>query len=458
MARTFVKNILLLVTMDTTRQEIANGAMIIRDNVIEAVGTTDGLLGQADGVDETLDLAGHVVIPGLVNTHHHMFQSLTRVVPGGQNHELFDWLRSLYRMWQGLTPAMIYTSTQTAMAELILSGCTTASDHLYVYPNGIRLDDSIEAAIDIGMRFHPTRGSMSVGESKGGLPPDDMVEDEPAILKESQRLIETYHDARSLAMVRVGVAPCSPFTVSQDLMREAAALARAYGVRLHTHLAETMNDVAYSLEKFGMEPAHYAEDVGWLGDDVWHAHCVCLTDIGIQMFARTGTGVAHCPSSNMRLASGIAPVRQMRDAGVNVGLGVDGSASNDAGHMLMEARMCMLLHRIYGELGKHNPASMSAREALEIGTRGGAAVLGREDIGHLAPGMAADWAAFDMNHIAYAGAMHDPLAALIFCHPAHAAHVMINGRMVVKQHRLLTADLPILIQRHNAFAQILANR
>ncbi|MCC7451327.1 MAG: 8-oxoguanine deaminase [Anaerolineae bacterium] len=440
-----VKHAHVLVTMDEQRREIPDGGLFVRDNVIEAVGPTAALPQIAD---DMLDATDHLVMPGLINTHHHMYQSLTRVIPGGQDAELFGWLTSLYLLWARLTPDMIYTSTLTAAAELMLSGCTTASDHLYIYPNGSRLDDEIRAAQEIGIRFHASRGSMSLGQSKGGLPPDSVVEDEDAILRDTRRLIETYNDAQRFAMLRVVVAPCSPFSVTRDLMRESAELARSYGVRLHTHLAENINDVEYSLSQFGLEPADYAEDVGWVGEDVWHAHCVKLSDKGIGLFARTGTGVAHCPSSNMRLASGIAPVRQMRDAGVRVGLGVDGSASNDTGHLLAEARMAMLLQRV-----QENPAAMSAREALEIATLGGASVLGRDDIGSLAQGKAADFIAIDLNRVGYAGAWHDPVAAITFCTPPTVDYSVINGKFVVREGQLTTVDLPVILERHNAFAR-----
>ncbi len=447
-----VKHAQVLVTMDDQRREIPDGALLIRDNLIESVGPTAELPPDVgERIDEVLDLSGHVVLPGLVNTHHHMYQSLTRAVPGVQDQELFDWLTGLYRIWAGLTPEMVYVSALTAMAELMLSGCTTASDHLYIYPNGSRLDDEIRAAHAIGIRFHASRGSMSLGRSKGGLPPDSVVEDEEAILRDSRRVIETYHDASHCAMLRIVLAPCSPFSVTRDLMRESAKLARSYGVRLHTHLAETVGDVEYSKSRFGLEPADYAEDTGWVGDDVWHAHCVCLSDKGIKLFARTGTGVAHCPSSNMRLASGIAPVRKMRTEGVRVGLGVDGSASNDSGHLLAEARQAMLLQRVQG-----NPGAMTAREALEVATRGGAAVLGRDDIGSLAPGMAADFIAFNMNGIGYAGALHDPVAALIFCTPTNVDYSVINGRFAVRAGQLVTVDLGPILERHNALARQLA--
>jgi len=435
-----IKNASIVVTMNDSRDEISNGAVFIRDNVIEQVGHSADLPQVAD---EVIDARNHVVLPGLINTHHHMYQSLTRAVPAAQNGELFNWLNNLYPIWAGLTPEMINISTLTAMAELILSGCTTSSDHLYIYPNRTRLDDSLEAAQQIGMR-----GAMSVGQSKGGLPPDRVVENEPDILRDTQRLIETYHDHGRHAMQRIVVAPCSPFSVSRELMREAADLARSYQVSLHTHLAENLNDIAYSREKFNMTPAQYAEDCGWVGHDVWHAHCVQLDDHGIALFARTGTGVAHCPCSNMRLASGIAPIRKMLDAGVAVGLGVDGSASNDGAHMLGEVRQAMLLQRV-----GFGPDAMTARQALEIATLGGAKVLNRDDIGALKPGMSADLALFRMDQIGFAGALHDPVAALVFCTPANVAYSIINGHVIVREGQFTSIDLGVVIERHNALAQ-----
>nr|WP_043201125.1 8-oxoguanine deaminase [Paraburkholderia acidipaludis] len=439
-----VRNADVLVTMDGARREIRGGGLYVEDNRIVAVGAADEL---PDTADDVLDLSGHLVMPGLVNTHHHMYQSLTRAVPAAQDAELFGWLTNLYKIWANLTPEMIEVSTLTAMAELLLSGCTTSSDHLYIYPNGSRLDDSIRAAQQIGMRFHASRGSMSVGQKDGGLPPDAVVETEDAILADTQRLIETYHDEGRYAMLRVVVAPCSPFSVSRDLMRESAKLARHYGVSLHTHLAENVNDIAYSREKFGMTPAEYAEDLGWVGRDVWHAHCVQLDEHGIGLFGRTGTGVAHCPCSNMRLASGIAPVKKMRLAGVPVGLGVDGSASNDGAQMVAEARQAMLLARV-----GFGPDAMTAREALEIATLGGAQVLGRDDIGALAPGMVADFIAFDLRQPQFAGALHDPVAALVFCAPSQVALSVIGGRVVVKEGVLQTVELGPVIERHNRLA------
>ena len=427
--------------------ELADAAVLVAGNRIAAVGPVAEIAANAPAEAETIDLTGHVLMPGMVNTHHHFFQTLTRAVPAAQDASLFDWLTALYPIWGRLTPDDIRLSTQVAMAELLLSGCTTSSDHLYIYPNGVRLDDSIEAAQEIGMRFHATRGSMSVGESAGGLPPDALVEDEDAILADSERLVAAWHDSEDGAMVRVGLAPCSPFSVSPDLMRETAEMARRLGVGLHTHLAENDSDVAYSREHFGCTPAEYANDLGWTGDDVWHAHCVKLDDAGLDLFARTATGVAHCPSSNMRLASGIAPVRDMLDRGVPVGLGVDGSASNDASHMLAEARMALLLQRV-----GRDAAALSAREALRLATRGGAQVLGRTDIGQIAPGMMADLTAFDVRGITHAGAGHDPLAALIFCAPVNASFTMVNGQVVVQDGQLTTLDSPRLIEFHNRAA------
>lgn len=454
-------------------RELRNASLFVRDNLIEWIGPASELQPTLKDADETIDARGHLVMPGLVNTHHHMYQSLTRAIPAVQNAELFSWLRGLYPIWSGLTPEMVRVSTQVAMAELLMSGCTTTSDHLYLYPNGVRLEDSIAAAQGIGMRFVATRGSMSVGQSQGGLPPDSVVEREDAILKDSQRLIETWHNASHGAMVQIALAPCSPFSVSTALMKESAALARSFkgqGVRLHTHLAENDHDIAYSLEKFNRTPAQYAQDLGWLGDDVWHAHCVKLDQDGISLFAASRTGVAHCPCSNMRLASGIAPVRRLLDAGVPVGLGVDGSASNDGAHMVAEARQALLLARVGRAMqppelreGKtffgcdFGPGEMTARDALHMATRGGAQVLGRRDVGHLVPGMCADLALFDLRTLGFAGgAVHDPVASLLLCASAQAAYTVVNGRVVVRQGQLTTVDLGPLLEKHNRLARELA--
>ncbi len=430
--------------MDGQRREIADGAVFARDGVIEAVGLTTELPAMAD---EVINADDQIVIPGLVNTHHHMYQTLTRVVPAAQDNELFGWLQALYPVWARLTPEMAHASTQLACAELLLSGCTTSSDHLYLYPNGTRLDDTLQAAADIGIRFHAARGSMSVGISQGGLPPDSVVESEAAILKDTQRVIEAFHDPARYAMQRIVVAPCSPFSVSRELMRDAALLAREHQVSLHTHLAENDNDINYTREKFGCTPAEYAEQLGWLGPDVWHAHCVKLDAAGIALFAQTGTGVAHCPGSNMRLGSGIAPIRAMRDAGVPVSLAVDGSASNDSSHLLGEARLGLLLQRV-----GFGATAMSAREMLEIATLGGARVLGRDDIGALAPGMACDLVTVALDQVGLAGADHDPLAALLFCSVPKVTHSVVNGRVVVRGGELLTLEAPKLVENHRRLA------
>jgi len=465
MTSLLIRNAHTVATQNDAGDELHNASILVQDGLIASIGPAHEL---PDTADEVIDARGHLVVPGLVNTHHHMYQSLTRAVPAVQNAELFGWLRGLYPIWAGLTPEMVRVSTQVAMAELLLSGCTTSSDHLYIYPNGVRLDDSIDAARAIGMRFVATRGSMSVGESAGGLPPDSLVEREDAILIDTQRLIERYHDASHGAMTQVGVAPCSPFSVSRDLMQTSAELARSYGVRMHTHLAENDHDVAYSQEKFGCTPAQYAQDLGWTGADVWHAHCVKLDEAGISLFAATRTGVAHCPCSNMRLASGIAPVRQMLNAGVPVGLGVDGSASNDGANMLAEARQALLLARLRKSLeAPHTnaqgrtvfgcdtaPLEMTARDALRVATRGGAQVLGRSDIGHLSAGMCADLAIFDLGTLGQAGgAVHDPVASLLLCASAQAAYTVVNGRVVVRQGKLATLDAGPLVERHNRLAR-----
>jgi 8-oxoguanine deaminase len=447
MTTLLVKNAEVLVTLDAQRRELAGGSLLIRDGWIEQVGPAGALPATAD---EVLDLRGHVVFPGLVNTHHHLYQTLTRAVPAAQDANLFTWLTTLYPIWANLTPEAVYVSALTGLAELLLSGCTTAFDHLYIYPNGARLDDEIRAAQEIGVRFHASRGSMSLGESQGGLPPDRVVETEPFILHDTRRLIEQYHDARPGALLRVVVAPCSPFSVTPDLMRQSAALARSLGVRLHTHLAETLDEEQFCLEKFGHRPAAYMETLDWVGDDVWYAHSVHVNDAEIAMYARTGCGVAHCPSSNMRLASGIAPVTKYRAAGVKLGLGVDGSASNDGSHLLGEARQAMLLARVLGD-----PGALTARQALELATLGGAAVLGRDDIGSLAPGKCADFFAIDLRRLAYAGALHDPVAAVLFCAPQNVDYTVVHGRVLVRAGQLTTVDLGPLVERHNQLARAL---
>ncbi|PWH18445.1 MAG: 8-oxoguanine deaminase [Anaerolineae bacterium] len=460
MATLLVRNCAVLVTMDEKRREIKHGGMFIRDGFIEQVGESDELPNSAD---EVLDLSDHIVLPGLINTHHHFYQTLTRVVPAAQNANLFQWLKTLYPIWARMTPQDVRVSTQTALSELALSGCTTASDHLYLFPNGSRLDDEIEAAAEVGLRLQASRGSMSLGESKGGLPPDSVVEDEASILRDSQRLIEQYHDPKPGAMVQIVLAPCSPFSVTGELMRESAALARQYGVRLHTHLAETQDEEQFCLQKFGYRPVEYMEQVDWLGEDVWFAHSVHVNDEEIEIYRTSGSGVAHCPTSNMRLASGIAPILKMLNQGVKVGLGVDGSASNDGSNLLEEARQAMLVARLKAALEgaslsqEDSPPLMTARQALEIATRGGASVLGRNDIGSLEVGKCADFFAIHLERLDYAGALHDPVAAVVFCAPVRADYTVVGGRLVVKHGRLVNLEEADLVNRHNEAAKRLLN-
>ncbi len=451
-----VRNATTIVTMDDQRREIPGGGLFIKDGWIEQIGTSSELPQTADRV---LDLQGHIVLPGLVNTHHHFYQTLTRAIPAAQNANLFNWLKTLYPIWARLTPEDISLSTQTALAELALSGCTTASDHLYLFPNGSRLDDEIEAGREVGLRLHASRGSMSLGESQGGLPPDSVVDSEDAILADSQRLIEQYHDSKPGAMLRIVLAPCSPFSVTTELMRQSAVLAREYGVQLHTHLAETQDEEAFCLDRFGLRPVAYMQSVNWVGPDVWFAHSVHVDENDAKLYAQTGCGVAHCPSSNMRLASGIAPLWEFMRHHVKVGLGVDGSASNDGSHLLAEVRQAMLLARLRaGLLGASlsttgAPPLLTAREALELGTRGGAAVLGRDDIGSLSAGKCADFFAIDLNRLDFTGAQVDPVAAVVFCAPVQADYTVVHGKLIVEHGQVVTIDVPRLVERHNRAAR-----
>ena len=443
MRHTLIRGAEMIVTMDDERRELSGADLRLKGGQVAEIG--HGL--EANGA-EIVGAAGCIVTPGLVNTHHHLYQTLTRAVPGGQDALLFGWLKTLYPIWGRFGPEEMRVSALVGLAELALSGCTLSSDHLYLFPNGARLDDTIAAAGEIGLRFHPTRGAMSIGESAGGLPPDSLVEREEDILNDCIRVIDAFHDPRPGAMVRVGVAPCSPFSVSRELMRDAAVLARDKGVRLHTHLAENDEDIAYSEAQFGCRPGQYAEDLGWTGDDVWHAHCVKLDGQEIDLFAKTGTGVAHCPCSNCRLGSGIAPVRSMRDAGVKVGLGVDGSASNDAGNLVAEARQAMLLQRVV-----NGADAMSAREALEIATRGGAQVLGRDDCGQISLGKRADIAIWDVSGIEAAGSWDR--AALLLAGPTRVRDLFVEGRQVVRDGQVATIDLPRVIETQNRMARAL---
>jgi 8-oxoguanine deaminase len=445
-----------ITTMDDHQSEFPDGGLFIRNGFIEKVGEASEM---PDTADEVLDLSGHILLPGLVNTHHHFYQTLTRAVPAAQNANLFNWLKTLYPIWARLTPEDIYTSTQTALAELALSGCTTASDHLYLFPNGSKLDDEIEAALEIGLRLHASRGSMSLGESKGGLPPDSVTDSEDKILADSERLIQRYHDAKPGAMTQIVLAPCSPFSVTGGLMKESAKMARKYGVHLHTHLAETEDEEQFCLQKFGHRPVGYMQEVDWVGDDVWFAHSVYVNAEEIDVFAKHHCGVAHCPTSNMRLASGIAPIREYLTAGVKVGLGVDGSASNDGSHLLAEVRQTMLLSRlregITGFSLSNDPTRklMTAREALWLGTRGGASVLGRTDIGSLEPGKCADFFAMNLNRIEFAGALHDPVSAIVFCQPKRVDYTVVGGKFVIKDGQLITVGEQKIVEKHNKAAK-----
>ena len=447
MGTLLVKNADVVITMDDRRRQIHGGGIFVRDNVIEHIGPTDDLPGEAD---EVIEAKGMAILPGLVNTHHHFFQSLFRAVPGAQNHGLFDWLVRLFPIYGELTDEAVYISSLTAMAEMILSGCTTSSDHLYLYPNNATLDAQIRAVREIGLRFHATRGALSLGRSQGGLTPDSLVETDEAILNDCQRVIETYHDPDPFSMLRVGLAPATPFTVTKDLMRETAKLARSYkNVRL-----QTKDEEVYCLREFNQRPVDYMVEQGWVGPDVWWAHTIVVNSDEIKLLAETGTGVAHCPSSNMRLGSGICPVRDMLDAGVKVGIGVDGSASNDCGHIMNEARMALLLQRVNG-----GPGMFTVEEGLELATRGGAAVLGRTDIGSLAVGQAADFIGINLNTLSLAGgAVHDPLAALLLCRVDRVDLSVINGQAIVRYGELLTVDLDKLITRHNEIAAELVSR
>lgn len=455
-----VKNAVVMVTMDADRREINDGGIFIEDGVIKQVGPTSSLPKTAE---EVLDLKGHILLPGLVNTHHHLYQHLTRVVPAAQDGNVWNWLKVLYPMWARMTPDAVNLAIQVGLAELALSGCTTAFDHQYVFPNGCKIDDAIHTASDFGIRFHASRGSMSLGASKGGLPPDSCVEEESAILKDSQRVIETFHDGKHGAMTRIVLAPCSPFSVTDDLMIESAKMARQYKVALHTHLAESLDEERYTMKKYNLRPVALMEKFGWVGNDVWFAHSVHVNDEEIALYAKTGCGVAHCPCSNMRLASGIAPVKKYLNAGVKVGIGVDGSSSNDGSHMLGEARQAMLLARTLLSQNPGGPPAekskwLSARDALDMATRGGAAVLGRDDIGSLEPGKCADFFAVDLNRVGFAGgSMIDPVASVLFCAPVTADYTVVNGRYIVKEGHVTTLDLPNVIAKCNRAAAKVVN-
>jgi cytosine/adenosine deaminase-related metal-dependent hydrolase len=447
----------VVVTMDQSRREIKGGSVIVDGGAIAAVGTAGEVAAwiaqdrAARAPARSIDARGCVVMPGLVNGHHHMFQSLTRAIGTGKGYALFDWLKMLYKVWRHLDPDAAYVSAKIALSELLLSGATTVADHLYLYPNGVRLEDTIRAAQELGMRFHPTRGAMTLGQKEGSFVPDDLVERDGAVLEDSLRLLQTLHDPNPRSMLRIGLAPCSPFNATADLMRESAKMARAHtAVGLHTHLCETLDEERFCLEKFGKRPIDYVAELGWVGKEVWYAHMVHPSREEIGVMAQHGCGVCHCPSSNMLLASGIAPVREMRDRGVKVGLGVDGTASNDGNHLLGEARQAMLLQRVGWPGFESNANRFSAREALELATLGGASILGRDDIGSLEPGKAADLVAFRVDGIEHAGAHGDIVAGLMTCSPVRAWLSVINGRVVLEKGAIVGLELTPLIARHNA--------
>lgn len=451
MSTLLIRNARVLVTMDG--REIPHGGLYARDGWIENVGPTEDIPATAD---EVVDMTGHVVLPGLVNTHHHLYQTLTRAFPGAQDTGLFDWLTRLYPVWSRMTPDHVSTATRLGLVELALSGATTVFDHQYLWPHGSAIDDQFRGAEGLNIRFHASRGSMSLGESEGGLPPDEVVEDEDDVLADSIRAIEEHHDPERGAMRRVVLAPCSPFTVTLDLMRETVALARSKGAHLHTHIAETRDEEEYCLDGFGLRPVALMESVGWVGEDVWYAHAVHVADDEVARMGRAGTGVAHCPTSNMRLASGMAPVARYREAGVPVGLGVDGSASNDSSNMLAEARQALLLNRLAVSPGMGSGPLLTARDALQMATAGGARVLGRDDVGVLAPGYAADLIAVDLDRVQFAGALHDPVAAVVLCAPVQVDHSWVGGRPLVADGQVVGVDVASLVETHNRLAADLA--
>jgi cytosine/adenosine deaminase-related metal-dependent hydrolase len=453
--RTLIHDARLVAPMDDARSRLPGGWVLLEDDRIVSVGPPP--VPPAAFAERRIDARGKVVLPGLVNTHHHLPQVLTRNVPEAQQAPLFRWLTELYEAWRGLDADAVEVAARVGLGELLLTGCTTTTDHLYLFPRGQErlIDAEIRAARDLGIRFHPTRGSMSRGKSQGGLPPDDCCQDEDTILRDSKRLIREYHDPRPRAMTRIALAPCAPFSVSEDLMRRTAEMAREHGLRLHTHLAETLDEDRYCLEVYGCRPAEFLRRLGWLGKDVWLAHCVHLNPEEVRLLGETGTAVAHCPSSNFRLGSGIAPVRAMLEAGVPVGLGVDGSASNDSSNMLAEARQALLAHRI----GHEPDRWITAEEALWMATRGGARCLGRDDVGSLEPGKAADVILVDTRRLSYAGAGSDILAALVFTpFPEPVDTVIANGRVVVSGGELVGVDVPGLVERAEAISQALLAR
>lgn len=447
MTSLLIRNIRMLVTMNDERQRLTGVSMYIEDGVIREIGA--GLVCEADRVIDGRDFW---VFPGLINTHHHMYQTLTRNLPAVQDAELFDWLRCLYPIWSRLTAEAVYTSTLLAQAELLKTGCTTAVDHFYVFPTGQPgelIDEQIRAGQETGIRFHACRGSMSRSVKDGGLPPDDVVQSPDVILRDCQRLIEAYHDPRPGSMTRIVLAPCSPFSVTDDLLRETVELAREYGVHCHTHLCETRDEERFCLHRHGMRPLAYMESLGWTGADIWYAHGIHFNDAELSLLAATKTGVAHCPVSNQKLASGVARVPEMLAMGIPVGLAVDGSASNDSSNMIAEMRAAFLLHRITSGI-----QAMSAEQALYLATRGSAEIIGRRDLGSLEVGKRADFFMVNANRLGYAGGQSDPVSALVHCGESQVVdYTVVNGRVVVEKGRLVHVDEESVIADANRISE-----
>ncbi len=444
-ASLLIRNIHTLVTMDACDAQIHGGFIYAEDGEIKLVGAK---VPRGLRPARTIDASTSVAIPGLINTHHHLYQTLTRAYPAAEHAKLFDWLQTLYPLWVRIDEEAVQVAALVGMAELMLSGCTTTADHHYVFPRGRRklIDVQIAAARQIGIRFHATRGSMSLGQSRGGLPPDCVVQDEETILADSERLVRQYHDPRPGSMLQIALAPCSPFSVSERLMRNTAALAERLQVRLHTHLAETRDEQAYCQTHFGRRPLEYLDSVGWMSSRTWIAHGIHFTAAEVKRLGGAGVAVAHCPTSNMRLGSGFAPVLALRRAGCPVGLGVDGSASNDSSQMLAEARQGLLLHRL-----AHGAAALTVGDALRMATVEGARCLGRADLGSLEPGKRADVALFDLRHAGYSGA-GDARAALLLCAPTAVEMLVVEGRVVVENQRLTTVALEPVLDRHRRIA------
>ena len=445
--RILIKNPLVVATMNDSMEEFSGGHILIENNKIVSAGENSL---ENVTVDETIDASKMVVLPGFINTHHHLYQTLTRNLPKMQDAPLFQWLVAHYEVWRNLTEEAVSVSAKTGILEMMKSGVTTTSDHFYLFPEDVSselIDAEIDVAKELGIRFQPTRGSMSLGKSNGGLPPDDVVQTEDEIMADVERLIDKYHDANFGAMVRISLAPCSPFSVTPELMKQTAEFAKSNNLQIHTHLCETIDEENFCVEKYGKRPVEYLDSLGWISDNSWFAHMVHLNKAEIEKIGNIGVGISHCPTSNMRLGSGIARIREMLDAGVNVSLGVDGSASNDSSNMLSEIRNAMLISRL-----REEQFWLSARDVLKMATRGGAAVLGRTDIGEISVGKCADFALFSMDKIEYAGGMSDPLASLVFSNRMSSVDfLIINGQIQIRDGKN-KIDEQNLIELHNKIA------